>query len=242
VFDSLKIAQLATNCVLTASSGTYGPATSGSFDVGQYGTYCPDPNNCSLPDSSDNQQFADSTAVTSVGAQDINLNYSSLSDLVSGTPCGNVVQEYTDKKGLTPTGLEVAFDPNFDFQGIPGTTVTHTVNKHWVQTFPNNGNPFIDMCAGAVRVDRMSGVIIPCNQPQPSGLGGWITKDNTAAVCFGDGLYWGILGSFQQSFIPASDPKITGWTSDAAGNRIFTISLGTVAADQTWYFDWKVGP
>jgi hypothetical protein len=73
-------------------------------------------------------------------------------------------------------------------------------------------------------------------------LGGWITKDNTAAVCSGDGLYWGILGSFQQSFIPASDPKITGWTSDGFGNRIFTISLGTVAADQTWYFDWKVGP
>ena len=182
------------------------------------------------------------------GLQQLNQPHEvDLSTLLANTPCSSLISEYTDKQGKTPTGLVLGFDASLSFQGTPGTTLLHTVNKHWVQIFPNNGNPFIDMCAGAVRVDRFGlfggppGTPLPCDpgtQKDATGLGGWITKDGTPAVCVG-GMFWGIQG---HTGIPSFDPQVIAWAGDGLGNRVFTISLGTVAADQPWYWDYKNGP
>jgi hypothetical protein len=255
VFGNMTGTAVTTGYQLSATeTGTYADsAPSSFFNVDQFGVYCGDPNNCSLPNSSDNQKYSDSNAVQTTGAQTITLDYNTSpgGGLSPDAVCyAEVFKTYVDKQGNRPSGATILIGPASGFQGTSTTTIQHTVNKHWVQLFPNNGNPFIDICMGAQRID-LTGMFtggvpgpVACTPDQNGGHdpfgGGWTTKNGTPAVCAGDGNYYGIIGSFQQP-IPSTDPQITAWSSDASGNRIFTISMGT-PAQQLWIWDQHMLP
>jgi hypothetical protein len=255
-FSNLKMANVVTGCNLQAVSSSAGYAnssTSTSFNVDQFGVYCADPNNCILPNSSDNQKYPNSNGVQTAGAQTITLDYNNSTG--GGIPpdavCyAEIQQDYVDSQGNRPSGTEVLIGPASGFGGTPSTVITHTVNKHWVQLFPNNGNPFIDICMGAQRID-LTGLYtggvpgpVACTPDQNGGHDpfgqGWITKSGARAVCASDGNYYGIVGSYQQT-IPSTDPQITSWAG-SNGDRVFTISLGTPASGQAWIWDLNCRP
>jgi hypothetical protein len=119
-------------------------------------------------------------------------------------------------------------------------TFTYYVNKKLIEKLygKNQGQQFIPICAAAAQVDSQ-GQVIKCLAPG-LGYGPWTGKalDSTGrfngltrdAVCdLGTGLYWGIMGSFQDytnsdsSLVidPAVNPTITGWGSDGTFRFFF---------------------
>jgi hypothetical protein len=120
---------------------------------------------------------------------------------------------------------------------------TYYVNKRLIQKKygNNNGQQFIPICAGSAQV-ASDGTVIPCTA-QGVPYGPWKGKEldsggnfdgNTAdAVCDRTtGLYWGILGSFQdytnsdpsKIIDPSTNPTVTGWDSNST-YRFFYVRV-----------------
>jgi hypothetical protein len=122
---------------------------------------------------------------------------------------------------------------------------TYNVPTKLIQSSPNNGQPFIPLCAGAKRL--VNNQPVDCNpnaQPgDPDGpwLGKALAPDGTFsaglryAVCGEGGYWWAIMGSFQDPIDPSLNPIITGWGSTTIGgksNRQFFLRVPS-----GW--DWK---
>ncbi|PWU24073.1 MAG: hypothetical protein C5B48_07525, partial [Candidatus Rokuibacteriota bacterium] len=252
-FLNLKMKNVvpAPGCTLTAqsSAGYSDSSQSSSFIVTSM--FCPDPNNCTITQS-DGNKFPDTSTVTTSGAQALTLLFTSpnTSAIPDNASCkADLLSFYTDPQGNTPSLALVFVDPVATnnpppgFNGTYSTTMQVVVAKHWVQLDPNNGNPFIDMCFAAKRIDKATGQPIPCNATQPAdstGVG-WIAKNGSPAGCASDGNYWAFIGGPNDN-IPAIDPHIVSATAGPGGSRILTISLGAVTANQTWYWDAHHSP
>lgn len=124
---------------------------------------------------------------------------------------------------------------------------TYSVPTKLIQKSPNNGQPFIPLCAGAKRL--VNNQPVDCNpnaQPgDPDGpwLGRGLNPDGTFngslkyAICGEGGYWWAVMGSFQQAIDPSLNPTVTGWGSITIGNtsyRQFFLRVPT-----GW--DWRVG-
>jgi len=146
-------------------------------------------------------------------------------------PVANAAFQETDGRTGTSNAL------NFIF-GIPQAAIKSDPNI-------GNGNPFIPICAGSAHVDAQ-GTVIPCTATGALAYGPWIgealdqTTHNFAgfsqpAVCDqATGLYWGILGSYQDPTIdPATSPIVTNWKSDNT-YRFFYVNVPS-------YWDWSMG-
>lgn len=150
----------------------------------------------------------------------------------------------------TPAGNAFeAFDGRTNDQGT--LQFTYYLAKKDIEKLYGNssGQQFVPLCAGAAWVDDQ-GAVRTCtdaNAPDP-----WKGKrlntegkfDGTTRDAFcdeGTGLFWGILGSFQDytnsnpAYVidPTVNPTVTGWGSTTS-SRYFTISVPA-----PW--DWKMG-
>lgn len=116
-----------------------------------------------------------------------------------------------------------------------------------------SGQQFVPLCAGAAWVDG-SGKVKRCDSTDPNRPTAWVGKElglegkftgylRQARCDTTTGLYWGILGSFQDYnhadtvnhliIAPDRDPTVTGWGS--GGNfRNFDVRVPS-----PW--DWKMG-
>jgi hypothetical protein len=138
-------------------------------------------------------------------------------------------QETDGRSGTTGT-------LNFIF-GIPQAAIKNDPNI-------GNGQKFIPICAGSAHVDAQGNVIKCTAQGVPYGPWTGEALDPTThnftgvprdAVCDpATGLYWGILGSFQDSAIdPATNPIVTNWKSDTT-YRYFYMNV-------PYPWDWSMG-
>jgi hypothetical protein len=122
---------------------------------------------------------------------------------------------------------------------------TYYVNKNQIvkRYGSNSGQQFIPLCAGAAKVDA-SGNVIPCTaQGVPYGpwtgeelsMDGKFDGNLAIAVCDpATGLYWSVMGSFQDHRIDANlNPTVTGWDSNTT-QRFFNMRVPS-----PW--DWRVG-
>ena len=140
-----------------------------------------------------------------------------------------------------------AFEAVDNRTGAGELRFTYSVPTKLIQKSPNNGQPFIPLCAGAKRL--VNNQPVDCNpsaQPgDPDGpwLGRGLNPDGTFngslryAVCGEGGYWWAVMGSFQQPIDPSLNPTITGWGSITIGNtsyRQFFLRVPT-----GW--DWRVG-
>lgn len=112
--------------------------------------------------------------------------------------------------------------------------------------FIGDGQRFVPLCAGGAWVDA-SGTAHPCyDATDPGNPGPWLGRaldpnthnfngSDSLAVCdHATGLYWGILGSFQDKEIdPTKNPTVTGWSSDDT-SRLFFVSVPPP-------YDWEMG-
>lgn len=144
------------------------------------------------------------------------------------------------------------------FQATDGRTsgqgtlkFTYYIKKTLIQKLygTNSGQQFIPLCAGAAQLDG-SGQVVKCTSATDTT--GWLGKEldtsgrftgNTKrAVCdTATGLFWGILGSFQdytnsdpsKIIDPTMNPTVTGWDSNTT-YRFFYISV-------PYPWDYKMG-
>jgi len=124
---------------------------------------------------------------------------------------------------------------------------TYSVPTKLIQKSPNNGQPFIPLCAGAKRL--VNNQPVDCNaSAQPGDADGpWLgrglnpdgTFDGTLryAVCGEGGYWWAVMGSFQQPIDPALNPTVTGWGSTTIGNTSYRQLFLRVPSG----WDWRVG-
>jgi hypothetical protein len=124
---------------------------------------------------------------------------------------------------------------------------TYNVPTKLIQKSPNNGQPFIPLCAGAKRL--VNNQPVDCNpnalpgDPDGPWLGRGLNPDGTFngslkyAICGEGGYWWAVMGSFQQPIDPSLNPTVTGWGGTTIGNvsyRQFFLRVPT-----GW--DWRVG-
>ncbi len=124
---------------------------------------------------------------------------------------------------------------------------TYNVPTKLIQKSPNNGQPFIPLCAGAKRL--VNNQPVDCNpsaQPgDPDGpwLGKALNPDGTFngslryAICGEGGYWWAVMGSFQDPIDPSLNPTITGWGSITIGNTSYRQLF--LRVPNGW--DWRVG-
>jgi hypothetical protein len=124
---------------------------------------------------------------------------------------------------------------------------TYSVPTKLIQKSPNNGQPFIPLCAGAKRL--VNNEPVDCNpsalpgDPDGPWLGRGLNPDGTFdgslryAVCGEGGYWWAVMGSFQQPIDPSLNPTITGWGSITIGNMSYRQFF--LRVPNGW--DWRVG-
>ena len=124
---------------------------------------------------------------------------------------------------------------------------TYNVPTKLIQKSPNNGQPFIPLCAGAKRL--VNNQPVDCNpnaQPgDPDGpwLGKALNPDGTFngslryAVCGEGGFWWAVMGSFQDPINASLNPTITGWGGTTIGNTSYRQLF--LRVPNGW--DWRVG-
>jgi len=124
---------------------------------------------------------------------------------------------------------------------------TYNIPTKLIQKSPNNGQPFIPLCAGAKRL--VNNQPVDCNpnaQPgDPDGpwLGKALNPDGTFngslryAVCGEGGFWWAVMGSFQNPIDPSLNPTITGWGGTTIGNTSYRQLF--LRVPNGW--DWRVG-
>jgi len=213
------------------------PDSSPAFDIYSNGASCTLGADCSLPGVVlDSKTNVDATATggaftfLSITPYTVPLNVTQ-----AGDGCANF--QTAGAAGLLQGGDRISDTGDLLF--------TYYVNKNQIQKRygNNNGQQFIPLCAGAAKVDA-AGNVIPCNA-QGVPYGPWRGKELTAegnfsgnvidAVCDpATGMYWSVLGSFQdQEINPALNPTVTGWDSNST-QRFFNMRVPS-----PW--DWRVG-
>lgn len=242
-FDGLQSSAAATGCQLYATSPSYEKSdNSAAFDI-SYGAPC---SNGVCPTSSGTLDANSKLDAGATGAfRFLAFNVSSIPPAVTGSSggCAGFQSVYT---AINSSG-GVFNETDSGATGTTNKTFRYYINKKLVQKkFGNNsGQQFIPICAGGQRLDPQTGQAINCNA---DAKGGWIGKkldpatglfngQYGSAVCDADGLWWGILTSFQDNnsgaFDPATTPTVTGWNSDTT-YRWFDISV-----PNPW--DWRAG-
>jgi hypothetical protein len=213
------------------------PDSSPAFDIYSNGASCTLGADCSLPGVVlDSKTNVDATATggaftfLSITPYTVPLNVTQ-----AGGGCANF--QTAGAAGFLQGGDRISDTGDLLF--------TYYVNKNQIQKRygNNNGQQFIPLCAGAAKVDA-AGNVIPCTA-QGVPYGPWRGKELTAdgnfsgnvidAVCDpATGMYWSVLGSFQdQEIDPALNPSVTGWDSNST-QRFFNMRVPS-----PW--DWRVG-
>jgi hypothetical protein len=213
------------------------PDSSPAFDIYSNGTSCTLGVDCSLPGVVlDSKTNVDTTATggaftfLSITPYTVPLNVTQ-----AGGGCANF--QTAGAAGFLQSGGRISDTGDLLF--------TYYVNKNQIQKRygNNNGQQFIPLCAGAAKVDA-AGNVIPCTA-QGVPYGPWRGKELSADGKFGGnvidavcdpatGMYWGVLGSFQdQEINPALNPTVTGWDSNST-QRFFNMRVPS-----PW--DWRVG-
>jgi hypothetical protein len=220
------------------------PDSNPPFDIYSDGTSCTLGVDCSLPGVVlDPKTNVDATATggaftfLSITPYSVPLNVTQ-----PGGGCANF--QTTGAAGFLQGGGRVSDTGELLF--------TYYVNKNQIQKRygNNNGQQFIPLCAGAAKVDA-AGNVIPCTaQGVPYGpwrgkqlnADGKFSGDVIDAVCDpATGMYWSVMGSFQdytnpdpgKVIDPALNPTVTSWDSNAT-QRFFYMRVPS-----PW--DWRVG-
>jgi hypothetical protein len=175
---------------------------------------------------------------------------------------------------LDPKNLPAGCD-NWQSVGTNGFRETDTGTGTGTKTFryfvsqglikarygKNTGQQFIPICAGGMR--EVNGTPVPCNQDTNPGGGWWgesldptthnFTGVLVQATCNADGLWWGILSSFQDvnnnnfgnvgaappsGFSWSTNPLVTSWNSCTGGQAGCPGTAGTTYR----YFSISVPP
>jgi hypothetical protein len=220
-----------------SSPGFVSTPDSGAFDIIFSGISCTLGVNCTLPGVVlDTKTSVDSTATggaftfLSVTPYTVPANVTA-----PGGGCANF--QGVGAAGFLQGGERVSDTGDLLF--------TYYVDKRQIQRRygSNNGQQFIPLCAGAARVDAL-GNVVPCTAqgvPYAPWKGEELNSEgnfdgNVAdAVCDpATGLYWAVMGSFQDHRIdPNLNPTVTDWGSDTL-HRFFNMRVPT-----PW--DWRVG-
>jgi hypothetical protein len=138
--------------------------------------------------------------------------------------------------------------------GASGTlTFVYALSSQLIKLSPNNGNPFVPLCAGAVELttDASGNVkVVPCTpgevghagsggQPNSGWYGDKLNPDGTFSgsqtwsICGDDNVWWNILGTYQDPIDATQNPTVTAWQGGSKF-RYFTISV-------PWPWDIKWG-
>jgi hypothetical protein len=237
-FSSLTSSATGDSLKLRGSSpGFVSTLDSGAFDIIFAGISCTLGDDCMLPGVVlDTKTSVDSTATggaftfLSVTPYTVPPNVTA-----PGGGCANF--QTTGAAGFVQGGDRVSDNGDLLF--------TYYVDKRQIQKRygNNNGQQFIPLCAGAARVDA-SGNVVPCTaqgvpyapwQGEELNAEGKFDGNLADAVCDpATGLYWAVMGSFQDHRIdPNLNPTVTGWDSDTL-HRFFTMRVPS-----PW--DWRVG-
>ncbi len=215
-----------------------------AFDIYSDGTACTLGLDCSLPGVVlDSKTNVDTTATggaftfLSVTPYSVPLNVT-----LPGGGCANF--QSAGASGFVQSGTRISSTGDLLF--------TYYVNKNQItkRYGNNNGQQFIPLCAGAAKVDA-AGNVMPCTG-QGAPYGPWRGKELSTdgkfdgnaidAVCDpATGMYWSVMGSFQdysnpdpgKAINPALNPTVTGWDSNAT-QRFFYMRVPS-----PW--DWRVG-
>jgi hypothetical protein len=226
--SGLKLQASASGFDSTPNTGTGSPHT---FSITFNGNTCPVGQNCSVPTTPLNTNSQ--VTVTGTGGSFVFLGVGPTTIPGSVTGAGGGCESYTP---LSANGFELAEDRTGGELRFIYSIDKKSVEKKYGTSSTSRAIP---LCAGAARV--VSGVPQACSSSQPGWLGlelknGLITGKTKAAKCdTGTGLYWGILGSFQDKKVidPNQNPTVTSWET-LNGFRNFSIRVPS-----PW--DWKMG-
>jgi hypothetical protein len=142
-------------------------------------------------------------------------------------------QHYVSLGNGALTETDGRIDPVTHLPDGAGTLkFTYAIPNSLIKKSPNNGQPFVPICAGAAWVDS-NGTVHRCDDKDAPTA--WMGDELTNGALDGKpkqsmcdattGLDWGILGNYQDSWItPGVDPMITNWKSDSKF-RYFFISV-----------------
>lgn len=220
------------------------PDSSPTFDIYSDGTSCTLGIDCVLPGVVlDSKTNVDSTATGGAFTFLTITPYSVPAGVTqAGGGCANF--QSAGAAGFLQSGARISSTGDLLF--------AYYVNKNQIQKRygNNNGQQFIPLCAGAAKVDA-AGNVIPCSA-QGVPYGPWRGKELNAggnfsgnvidAVCdVATGMYWSVMGSFQdytnpdpsKRIDPALNPTVRGWDSNAT-QRFFNLRVPS-----PW--DWRVG-
>lgn len=244
-FSSFKSTASASDLRIRATADDFlsTPASSAPFDISLVASRgCG--NNCSLPATALDKNPTSKASATLSGASATFLALNTATSIPStvtdpGGGCASFVS-------VGASGFEAS-----DSRGSAGGQLqfAYYIGKSLLQKRygSNQGSQFVPICAAAAQVDSQGNIVNCIGQGFPYGpwkgkaldtLGRFngLTRD---AVCDPvTGLYWGILGSFQDytnpdpslRIDPTVNPTITAWGSD--GN--YRIFYGTVPAPWDW--------
>ena len=239
-FSSLKSTAPGTGLMVQASSSGYVStplSQGGPFNITSNGANCAGLDPC-LVDTSLGGNSSVNAAATGGAFTFLGLNTSSVPSSVVG-PGGGC--QYFVSVGAG------AFEAIDNRTGAGELRFTYNVPTKLVQKSPNNGQPFIPLCAGAKRL--VNNQPVDCNpnaQPgDPDGpwLGKGLNPDGTFdgslryAVCGDGGFWWAVMGSFQDPINASLNPTITGWGSTTIGNTSYRQLF--LRVPNGW--DWRVG-
>jgi hypothetical protein len=239
-FSSLKSTAPGTGLMVQASSPGYVSTPlnqGGPFNITSNGANCAGLDPC-LVDASLGGNSSVNAAATGGAFTFLGLNTSSVPSSVIG-PGGGCQYFVTVGAG--------AFEAIDNRTGTGELRFTYNVPTKLVQKSPNNGQPFIPLCAGAKRL--VNNQPVDCNpnalpgDPDGPWLGKGLNPDGTFdgslryAVCGEGGFWWAVMGSFQDPIDASLNPTITGWGSTTIGNTSYRQFFLRVPSG----WDWRVG-
>jgi hypothetical protein len=244
-FSSLTSSATGTGFKLRGSSpGFVSTPDSGAFDIFIAGTDCTLGLDCELPGVVLDSKTNVDTTVTGGAFTFLAITPISVPANVTAPGGGCANFQSVGAAGFLQTGERISDAGDLLF--------TYYVDKKQIlkRYGNNNGQQFIPLCAGAAHVDA-SGNVVPCTA-QGVPYAPWRGKELDSegrfdanvvdAICDpATGLYWGVMGSFQdytnsdptKVIDPNLNPTVTGWDSDTL-HRFFNLRVPT-----PW--DWRVG-
>jgi hypothetical protein len=218
------------------ASGLGTSDTSTSFAISQAGTSCVGQDACEVSTALDNNTLVDVVGSPAGAFTFIALNKSVIPSSVFDPTNPAAGCRYFSSVGAG------GFEETDGRTGSGELLLTYDVPTKLIQKSPNNGQPFIPLCAGAKKLVNNQ----PVNCDAPGGAGGppWVGKelapDGTFtgglrdAKCGDGGYWWGILGTFQDPIDPSLNPTITGWGSTTIGGVSYRQMFIRVPSGWDW--------